>query len=237
MPVLTLHSSISSDVQKLEPGDIIELFELDATGIGGPIHYFHAGTNGLMTAVIFAGAIYAPWPVEAEGFELTAQGTLPTPSMKLANITGLVSALCSTLDDLVGARVVRRRTFAKYLDAVNFAGATNPSADPAAKFPDEIWFVARKTNESKIFVEFDLKSAMDVQGVKLPRRQVIANSCPWKYRSSECGYAGTLYFDTNDVVATSLSDVCGKRISSCKLRFGAFAELPFGGFPGAGRVR
>jgi phage-related protein len=31
--------------------------------------------------------------------------------------------------------------------------------------------------------------------------------------------------------------VCGKRVESCKLRFGATAELPFGSYPGAGLVQ
>ena len=33
------------------------------------------------------------------------------------------------------------------------------------------------------------------------------------------------------------NDRCGKRLASCKLRFGAYAELPFGGFPGVGLIR
>jgi hypothetical protein len=32
----------------------------------------------------------------------------------------------------------------------------------------------------------------------------------------------------------SLRDVCGKRISSCRKRFGEFNDLPFGSFPSAG---
>ena len=31
-----------------------------------------------------------------------------------------------------------------------------------------------------------------------------------------------------------LDDVCGKRVSSCKVRFGQYAELPFGSFPSIG---
>lgn len=33
---------------------------------------------------------------------------------------------------------------------------------------------------------------------------------------------------------TAAQDVCGKRLTSCRKRFGANAELPFGGFPGVG---
>lgn len=232
-----LPPSLASDVQKLAPGDIVEMFEMDATQIGGPVHYFHAGTNELRSAVVFDGITYAMWPAEASGFELTSKGTLPVPRMRLANITGMISSLCKSLDDLVGAKVIRRRTFAKYLDAVNFPGGVNPTADPSVKFPDEIWFVARKAGEDNIFVEFELKSSMDVHGVKLPRRQVIANCCPWRYRSTECGYGGTNYFDSTDAPTTAQYDQCGKRLSSCKARFGTYAELPFGGFPGAGRLR
>lgn len=234
--VLQLPASVASDVQKLAPGNLVELFTLDATAIGGPVHHFHAGTNGLQQSVVFGGVVYVPWPIEASGFEMTSKGTLPTPMMKVANITGLVSEMCKSLDDIVGAKVTRRRTFAKYLDAINFPGGVNPSADPTAKFPDEIWFIFRKTNETKVFVEFDLSSAMDVQGVKLPRRQVIANCCTWKYRGAECGYTGTNYFDANDAPTTADQDQCSKRMTACKLRFGAYAELPFGGFPGAGRL-
>ena len=32
----------------------------------------------------------------------------------------------------------------------------------------------------------------------------------------------------------AIGDVCGKRLSSCKLRFGELADLPFGAFPGIG---
>lgn len=233
---LQLPVKLASDVQRLVPGDIVELFTLDATELGGPVHSFHAGTNGLMTPVVFGGVVYAPFPIEASGFEMSSKGTLATPNMKVANITGMIGALCKSLDDLVGAKVVRIRTFAKYLDAINFPGGVNPSADPLAKFPAEIWFVSRKVSENKLFVDFELSSSMDVQGVKLPRRQVIANTCVWKYRGAECGYTGTNYFDLNDVATMSSNDQCSKRLGACKLRHGIYAELPYGGFPGAGRL-
>ena len=57
----------------------------------------------------------------------------------------------------------------------------------------------------------------------------------WVYRSSECGYTGTNYFDANNNAVGSASlDVCGKRLSSCQVRFGTNAELPYGSYPGIG---
>ena len=166
-------------------------------------------------------------------------------------------------NDLGGAEVRRIRTLAKYLDSDNFgftgSGVTqasdplvtqdgdgfdfnivniNATADPNARFPDERWFVDRKASETRDSVTFELASKFDLAGQKIPRRQIIANICQWKYRSSECSYTGTDYYDVNgNEVSTEAQDVCGKRVASCKLRFGENAELPFGSFPGAGLTK
>lgn len=230
--------SIADDIQLLEPGALVEFYELDATSKGGTIHYFHAGTNNLQGSVVWQGKTYAPFPIIAEGFEFSAKGTVPRPKLTIANVTAFISGLVIQYNDLLGCKVTRRRTFVKYLDAVNFAGGVNPTADANAAFADDVYYIDRKSKENKLSVEFELTSAMDVYGVQLPRRQIIQNVCPWRYRGTECGYTGTNYFDANDASVPTLSrDVCGKRLSSCKKRFGDFAELPFGGFPSAGLFR
>jgi len=230
--------TIASDIQKLAPGTLVDLFELDATAIGGEVVRFHNGVNALGSDVVWQANTYTRFPIEASGFERSGSGSLPRPKLRVSNITGLVGALVRELQDLVGAKLIRRRTFAKYLDAVNFPGGVNPAADPNASFPDEIWNVERKSGENGLHVEFDLAAAFDVQGVQLPRRQCIQNVCTWRYRAAECGYAGGAVADINDVPTGGMaSDQCGKRLASCKLRFGAYNPLPFGGFPGVGLVR
>lgn len=230
--------TIASDIQTLAPGAIVELFELDCTVIGGAVLRFHNGVNELGADVVWDGATYTRFPVEASGFERTGSGSIPQPKLRVANVTGLVGALVRELQDLVRAKLTRRRTLVKYLDAVNFTGGVNPTADPNAAFPDEIWFIERKAGENGIYVEFELAAAFDVAGVMLPRRQCIQNVCTWKYRSAECSYAGGAVADRNDVPTGSMaSDSCGKRLASCKLRFGAYNPLPFGSFPGVGLVR
>jgi lambda family phage minor tail protein L len=228
---------LAQDVQALAPGFIVELFELDLTPFGGELLRFHAGTNGLSANVTWNGQAYTAFPVMASGFEFSGQGQMPRPKMVVSNVVGSITALVLQYEDLVGAKVTRRRTLAKYLDAVNFA-AGNTAADPTAEFPADIYYIDRKSVETNELVEFELAPAMDVTGVMLPRRQIIQNICPWQYRGSECSYTGTNYFDTNDVSVGSLGlDACGKRLSSCKARFGQYAELPFGGFPVAGLFR
>jgi lambda family phage minor tail protein L len=230
--------SIVSELQSLAPSAIIELFQLDATSFGGDIYYFHAGTNGLRQNITWQGQEYVAYPIQMSGFEFSAGGQLPRPQMVVSNVTGAITALVLAYNDLLGAKVTRKRTMAKFLDAVNFTGGVNPNADPDAEFNDDIFFIERKTSENNQAVSFELSASFDVQGVKLPRRQIVQNICPWKYRGAECGYTDTNYFDSNDnSVASSSLDVCGKRLSSCEVRFGVNNELPFGGFPAAGLIK
>lgn len=117
----------------------------------------------------------------------------------------------------------------------------NPEADPSRFLPDETYFIERKVSEDPIAVEFELSSAMDFSGSKLPRRIITVGVCPWdQYRQDECTYAGPHYFDANDNPVTSIEqDVCSRRPSGCKIRHEAWLGtnpkpvLPFGGFPSA----
>lgn len=229
---------ISSDIQSLEPGNRVALFELDATSIGADILRFHAHLQS--GPIFWQGNQYDPWPIECDGFSRNS-GQTPTPSLRVANIDGTITALCLAFDDLVGSRLTRRQTLAQYLDAENFGGV-NPTADPNEHFPDEIWYIDRKAIENNELVQFELASVADLNGIQLPRRQIIANACGWilsgGYRGPYCGYVGPPVADINDQPTSDPSkDVCGGRLSSCKLRFGANEELPYGGFPASGMIR
>jgi lambda family phage minor tail protein L len=62
---------------------------------------------------------------------------------------------------------------ARFLDAVNFAGNTNPfgTPDPTAEFAREIFVVDRKSAENRDIVEFELATSTDMAGVRAPKRQ------------------------------------------------------------------
>ncbi|HHA2879316.1 TPA: phage minor tail protein L [Stenotrophomonas maltophilia] len=229
---------ITADAQQLEPGGRITLFELDASSFGADQLFFHAH---LQSGVIWwQGQEYGPWPIEATGFSRTSDQP-PNPRLKVSNIDGRITALCLLFDDLVGARIIRRQTLVKYLDAANFAEG-NPTADPGEHFRDEIWFIERKVAENKEMVEFELATAIDLNGEVLPGRQIMSNVCTWLlrggYRGPYCGYAGAAFFDINDnPVDDPAQDVCAGLVRSCKRRFGENNELPYGGFPASGLVR
>jgi len=233
-------ATIIEDIYTLSPGTLIELFELDTTmlvdenDVAGDLFRFHAGTNELNADIEWQTNTYLAFPIEVDGFHVNSNGQLPKPKIKVANVDGAIAALNRSYGDLIGAKLSRKRTLVKYLDAANFS-AGNPLADAGQFFPDDIFYVNRKTSENRVFIEYELASVIDVEGVKIPRRQIIQNVCIWKYRSSECSYTGGNYWDINgNVVFTLAADVCGKKIESCKLRFGEDAVLPYGGFPGVG---
>ena len=239
--VWTAISSVYEDVSALAPSAIIELFELqlDSTLHGSSdIYRFHAGSNAAVTGnIVWNGNAYTRMPVVADGFEMRSTGALPQPTITIANLDGNMTTVLALVNqttagnDLTGATVKRIRTLKRYIDGES-------SADPNAKFPDEIWRISRKATETRDIVTFELSSAFDLVGQKIPKRQIVANTCQWIYRSAECGYSGSNYFDVNGNSVSALADdVCGKRIASCKLRFGENGELPFGSFPGAGLIR
>jgi lambda family phage minor tail protein L len=221
-----------SDLQAIAPSAVIELFTLDlTTALHGvtETYRFHAGTSlNANGELVWNGNAYQRFPIEADGFEYTGQGQLPRPKLRVSNIMGTITAILLGLPDgLEGATVTRIRTLARYLDAVNFPGGTNPygAPDPTAEFPREIYYIDRKSAENRDVVEFELAAAFDLTGVRAPKRQCIANICQWVYRSAECSYTAAGYYDANNTpVASAGLDVCGKRLSSCEARFNLFTR-------------
>ena len=124
---------IITDLQKINPSAIIELFTLttDATLHGSAQTYrFHNGTSlNANGDIIWAGNQYLKMPIEAEGFAF-AKGQLPRPTLTVSNALGTITAILlnvnqvTTGNDLTGATVTRIRTLARYLDAINFPVTT-----------------------------------------------------------------------------------------------------------------
>lgn len=241
---------ILQDVQSLTPGNLVTLYELDLTALGGGYERFHNHNDGI---IIWQGDSYYPWAITASDFERTGDGQQPNPTLEVGNIgvdddgypiTGVITALCLEYQDMVGATLTRKRTFAKYLDSENFKDG-NPTADSSEHMPDEKWLISQKDAETPESISFVLTTPLSFEGVQLPRRQIIAGTCGWLvmgepnggYRGAYCGYTGSKMFDKdgNEVTEPSL-DKCGGRVSDCKKRFGDAQPLSFGSFPSADRL-
>lgn len=180
---------IITDLQKINPSAIIELFtlQLDSTLHGAStIYRFHNGSNLNSNAdVVWAGNTYIKLPIQAEGFSFT-NGQLPRPTLTISNALGTITAILLSVNntttgiDLTGATVTRIRTLARYLDAVNFSGGTNPlgTPDPTAEFPQEIYKIDRKSAENREVVQFELAAVFDLAGIRAPKRQCTRTEFP-----------------------------------------------------------
>ncbi len=181
---------VFSDIQNVNPSAIIELFTLtlDNTLHGATTVYrFHAGTNlNANGKIVWDGNDYLRFPIEATGFAYQ-RGQLPRPTLTVSNMgTPSISAILLTVNqttagnDLTGAKVVRIRTMARFLDAANFSGATNPfgTPDPNAEFPQEIYYIDRKKAENREVVSWELAAVFDLAGIRSPKRQCTRSLFP-----------------------------------------------------------
>tara|TARA_R100001510_G_C7590734_1_gene160532 strand:+ start:159 stop:740 length:582 start_codon:yes stop_codon:yes gene_type:complete len=174
---------VFSDIQKVNPSAIIELFslQLDSNLHGAnTVYRFHAGSNlNANGKIVWAGDEYLRFPIQATGFGYK-RGQLPRPLLSVSNMgTPSMSAILLTVNqtttgnDLTGAVVTRIRTMAKFLDATNFSGSVNPfgTPDPTAEFRREIFVIDRKSTENRSVIEFELAAALDMAGIRSPKRQ------------------------------------------------------------------
>ena len=196
-----------SELQKINPSNIVELFQLQLdTTIHGAntTYYFHNGlsenNNGNL---IFDDVEYTRMPIEASGFEFNGK-QLSRPKLRISNILGTFTTILLTLPQgLEGAKVTRIRTLERYIDHINFdigdilledesaileedgslisqELSDNPhgTPDPTATFPDEVYYIDRKSTENRDIIEFELAASFDLQGVRLPKRQVLPADFP-----------------------------------------------------------
>jgi lambda family phage minor tail protein L len=186
---------VARNLLDLEPTAVLEFFQLQLDPSNAPDGFpqvipFHAGTV-FKGNVIWQGTKYIPIAVETEGFEMLGDRRLPRPRIRVANNNQLITYLLQNNKDLVNAKVVRKKTFLKNLDDANFDGG-NPwgQANANAEIIDEVWIIGRKSHESKIMVEFELNSPLDLESFSVNSRSVISKYCGWQYRGEGCRYQG-----------------------------------------------
>lgn len=183
---------IAQSLLELEPTAIVEFFQLYFNTVDKPSSYiaFHGGSV-FQKGIVWQGIEYLPIPVETEGFEVNANGRLARPKIRVSNKDYFVTDLLLENDDLQFAKLIRRRTFVKYLDNVNFDGG-NPwgLADASAEVSVDTFVIGQKTVENKVFVEFELTSPLDLESFEVNNRLIMSRYCSWYYRGNGCNYNG-----------------------------------------------
>lgn len=242
---MTLNQNIAEDVQSLQPGELVTLFELDTSIIGGVTYYFTM-SKFEDSPVSYNSQIYNPLNVEAEGFDVTGKGQLPRPKMRIAlfgsTAADTLRAAIEAGQDLLGCELKRRRTFRKYLDG-------EAEASWQAQFPTDVFVIERKSYMDNRVIEWELSAYMDHEGRKIPSRRMLRDRCNRRYRiynaesssdpwiAGDCPYDGDNYFTIDDEETSDPAlDQCAKTLNSCQLRF-PWQDIPAYMFPGLSRIQ
>ena len=102
--------SLYGELQKFDPDSVVAVFVLYDKD-GNVAFRFHSGVNEFFGSIYWQGEEYAPMPIETEGFDLTSD-KFPRPKIRIGNFQGAMSDVVVSYDDLIGYKVVRKKTLA-----------------------------------------------------------------------------------------------------------------------------
>ena len=170
----------------------------DYDGLGNNLCY-----SGYDANVTFGGVEYQRFPIAHEAVSENANGQIDSVKIKVANVSRLMQTYLEQFD-LRGKKIDITTVFADQL------------SNTAYKSVDSFYIDSYTADQN--VVEFTLSSKFDIMDVHIPQRKYIRSYCQWKFKSTECGYAGS-------------EAACNKTLGRCgelgnKLRFGGFPSIP-----------
>lgn len=226
---------------------LVTLYQLDATMFPNGQWFYFTSASDFDTDIFWGGQLYSPIPMQAEGFEMSTRGQIPTPTITFSNLFGAGDMLLGSYEGLVGADVVRVVTLRRFLD-----DGTTP--DGNAFISRDKFTVSQKTSHNAIAIAFKLAAKMDQEGLQLPRRLILRDICSHTYRrwvqvgpvpesgyfdysDASCPFTGGAYFDANDQPVPDYQDLCSRTMTGCLRRFPGGQTLPARFFPAVGKVK
>ena len=224
---------IAKDTESLEvseDGAVISLFEISFPDTNN-ILYFHPENTS--ESIIFDGKTYEAFPIGLEGLEISSEGAQTRPTLVIPNVESLLNSNSTfrtaltdlgtakfVLDDLIGARITRRKTLFKYVYVGDESEYDSQNAPAAHELPKAVYIVDRISAKSDIAVELELASPFDLSGTRIPSRNVIGKYCPWLYK----GYSPS----TSDVASActwrNTEQIQGENENIYTLFFNSFDE-------------
>jgi lambda family phage minor tail protein L len=222
LSIISGSRDIRENLLSSSPSQLIELFEIDFSEIHPVTKTLSYGnnqptnmgvlriynnfnlfklTNNPYGIINWQNNSYYPFPIKAEGFEYNSSTTLPTPKISISNFSpdnsnnsfyNYIRMQIQSLDDIIGAKFTRIRTFLKYLNSSNFQQGYNIYATNTGiyeiELPKDIYYIDRKTIENASIVEYQLNTILDLENLTFPGRTVYSKKCPFQYRGEGCCY-------------------------------------------------
>lgn len=157
-------STVREQLAKPFVGNLVELYTIDLTPIGGGQVYRFTPSSS--TPVQFNTLEYTPFPIQISGQSRDMNNAPGRVDLSISNINNVLRAHIVSLGDIVGARVTHIRTFENFLDGQP-DGGTNQS------FPIMRYTVFQKKIFNKTSVAWVLTTELDRPDLMLPRRQCL----------------------------------------------------------------
>lgn len=225
--------AVKQSQQQSLDDSLVELFEV--TLPSGTILYLHNGldydTGTIGENIYFPNETgstlneYEAFPIEITGIEHQTEGSLNRPTLKMANIPQLAGRGNNgngvedeqtiynvlqaegffTADDLTTAKIVYRTTLLKHTFRVG------DSPQLPTEFPKGTYYIEKVTQEDNIFIQYELVSPADMEGLTIPARFAVGKYCAWEYQGLLHGRGGcpvpansfNVWIDENDrLIAT-----------------------------------
>ncbi len=178
----------------------IRLYRIEGGQLGATVLCYAENPE----SVTFGGHTYHAAPIRLETVGENMAQEIDQVQVSFGAADQAIIAYLESADGLRGCKVTIRTVFADLL------------ADASA-FTDDIFYVASVILTANNAL-FTLKSKLDVLRVEVPLRRFYRLTCQWRFKSTECGYAGA-------------TTTCNHDAASCDT-LGNLAR--FGGFPGTG---
>ena len=151
-----------NECTRAEQSASVVLWEIDLTEVGGERYFFCNEQNEKGEPVTWQGRQYQPYPIQGSGFELNGKGTSTRPTLTVSNLYGMVTGMAEDMQSLVGGTVVRRKVYARFLDAVNFVNG-NSDADPEQEVISR-WRIEQCSELSAVSASFVLSTPTETDG-------------------------------------------------------------------------
>jgi len=188
--------SVSKNQQSNQPIFLYTIFNYD--GASTNLYFADYSEN-----VTYDGQEYIKFPISHDAITEDTTGEISSVSVTLSNVSRLIQAYLETYD-FNGKKVYITLVWGNQLDDTD-------------AYLREIFYIDSYTADQNN-VSFTLTSKFDVLSLQLPARKYSRNYCGFKFKSTECGYAGA-------------ESTCNKTLTRCRVlansgRFGGFPSIP-----------
>lgn len=163
----------------------------------------HLRFAGFDADVVFDSVTFQKFPIAHDHVQENTNAEIDQIKIRVSNVSREIQQYLESYD-LRGKRVSIKQVF---MDKLN----------DATCYLEDFYYIDNYMADA-IAAEFVCTSKFDVMQLQLPARKFWRNYCAWKFKGTECGYAGG---------ETS----CNKTFARCeelnnKARFGGFPSIP-----------